>query len=42
MLSVGRELTVSGARSADPADRRVKAERVIIDGRLHNLYPDRD
>jgi hypothetical protein len=42
MLAVGRELTVSGARSADPADRRVKAERVIIDGRLHNLYPDRD
>jgi hypothetical protein len=42
MLAVGRELTVSGARSADPAERRVKAERVIIDGRLHNLYPDRD
>ena len=42
MLAVGREVTVSGARSADAADRRVKAERVIIDGKLHNLYPDRD
>ena len=42
MLAVGREITVSGARSADAADRRVKAERVIIDGKLHNLYPDRD
>jgi hypothetical protein len=42
MLAVGREVTVSGARSADAAERRVKAERVIIDGQLYNLYPDRD
>lgn len=42
MLSVGREVTVSGARSADPADMRVKAERVIIDGETYTLYPDRD
>ena len=42
MLAVGREVTISGARSADPAEKRVKAERVYIDGRLHNLYPDRN
>lgn len=42
MLSVGREVTISGARSADPADRRVKAERVIIDGATYDLYPDRN
>ena len=42
MLAVGREVTVSGARSADEAEKRVKAERVIIDGQLYNLYPDRD
>lgn len=42
MLSVGREVTISGARSADPADKRVKAERVIIDGQTYNLYPERD
>jgi len=42
MLSVGREVTISGARSADPADKKVKAERVIIDGELYNLYPGRD
>jgi len=42
MLSVGREVTISGARSADAADKRVKAERVIIDGQTYNLYPDRD
>ncbi|MPZ09474.1 MAG: hypothetical protein GEU89_04590 [Kiloniellaceae bacterium] len=42
MLAVGREVTVSGARSADAAEKRVKAERVIIDGQTYNLYPDRD
>ena len=42
MLSVGREVTISGARSADPAEKKMKAERVIIDGALYNLYPDRD
>ena len=42
LLSVGREVTISGARSADEAEKRVKAERVIIDGQLYNLYPERD
>jgi hypothetical protein len=42
MLAVGREVTISGARSADPAEKKVKAERVIIDGRLHDLYPNRN
>ena len=42
MLAVGREVTISGARSADPDDKKVKAERVIIDGETYNLYPDRD
>jgi hypothetical protein len=42
MLAVGREVTISGARAAEAADKRVKAERVIIDGVLHNLYPERD
>src|SRR3546814_10163809 len=36
LLAVGREITVSGARSADPADKRVKAERVIIDGAVRS------
>ena len=42
MLSVGREVTISGARAADATDKKVKAERVIIDGTLYNLYPNRD
>lgn len=42
LLSIGREVTISGARSADPAEKKVKAERVIIDDQLYDLYPNRD
>lgn len=42
LLTEGTEITASGHRSADPAERRLKAERVIINGTLYNLYPDRD
>ena len=42
MLSVGSEVTISGQRSADPSEKRVKAERVIVDGKTYDLYPDRD
>lgn len=42
MLGIGREVTISGQRAADPGDKKVKAERVIIDGKLYNLYPNRD
>jgi hypothetical protein len=42
MLSEGAEVTISGQRSADPAEKRIKAERVIIDGVTYDLYPERD
>lgn len=42
MFSVGRTITVHGHRSAKKDERLVKAERVIIDGKSHNLYPDRE
>ena len=42
MLSPGKEVTISGARSKKPEEKRVKAERVIIDGTVHDLYPGRD
>ena len=42
MLNLGREVTISGQRAADPGDKKMKAERVIIDGELYNLYPNRD
>ena len=41
LLQVGRMMTVHGHRSANPGERLVKAERVVIDGRGYNLYPDR-
>ena len=41
LLSVGRVITVHGHRSARKGERLVKAERVFIDGRDYNLYPDR-
>jgi hypothetical protein len=42
MLVEGVEIMVSGARSADHSENRVKAERVTIDGVLYELYPERD
>jgi hypothetical protein len=42
LLSPGTEIKVSGGRSADVNEKRVKAERITIAGRLYNLYPDRN
>lgn len=42
MFAVGREMTFSGGRSADPEKKLMKAERISIQGKLYNLYPDRD
>ena len=41
LLTVGRTITVHGHRSAKPDENLIKAERVVIDGRDYNLYPDR-
>jgi len=41
LLSEGREITIHGHKSAKPDERRVKAERIVIDGKDYNLYPDR-
>lgn len=40
-LQPGTEVTLIGHRSADVAELRMKAERVIIAGVLYNLYPNR-
>lgn len=42
LLSDGREITVHGHRSAKEGERLVKAERIVIDGKSYELYPDRD
>jgi len=42
LLSVGRVITVHGHRSAKQSELLVKAERVIIEGKSYDLYPDRE
>lgn len=42
MLTAQRTVTVHGHRSARPDERLVKAERLVIDGNEHDLYPGRD
>jgi hypothetical protein len=41
MLAPGAELTILGERSADEAEKRIKAEAVVIAGQTYVLYPDR-
>ncbi|HUG61569.1 MAG TPA: DUF6152 family protein [Methylomirabilota bacterium] len=41
-LAPGVELTASGHRSTDPGQLLMKAERIIVGGETHDLYPDRD
>ena len=40
-LLPGVAVTLEGHRSADPAELRMKAERVVLAGVRYNLYPDR-
>lgn len=40
-LAPGVEATFIGEPSADIEDRRMKAERIRIDGKLYELYPER-
>lgn len=42
MLAPGQEITAIGQRSADSEEKRLKAERLRIDGKLYELYPERD
>lgn len=41
LLNPGRVVTVHGHRSAKKGERLMKAERLVIEGRSYNLYPDR-
>ena len=42
MLAKGVKLTASGHRHADPKKKVFKAERVFIEGKRFDLYPDRN
>lgn len=41
LLKIGVVVTISGHRAKDPKIRVIKAERMIIDGKIYDLYPDR-
>jgi hypothetical protein len=41
-LAPGVEIRAIGEPSADPADKRLKAERLFLGGREYPLYPERD
>jgi hypothetical protein len=41
IMAVGTTVTAHGHRSANPSERLMKAERLVIAGRDYNLYPDR-
>ena len=41
MLVKGVELTIQGNRAKDPKLKVVKAARVIINGKIYDLYPER-
>ncbi len=41
MLAPGAELVITGKRSADPAEKKMKAERVTIGETHYDLYPGR-
>lgn len=41
-LAKGTKLTVTGHKHADAKKQVFKAERVTIDGKTYDLYPDRD
>jgi Family of unknown function (DUF6152) len=42
MLVKGVKLTVSGHKHTDPKKKVFKAERLVIDGKTYDLYPDRN
>lgn len=41
LLTKGKVVTARGHRSAKKGERLMKAERLVINGKSYNLYPDR-
>ncbi len=41
-LPVGAQVSIRGHRNLDPNKLEVKTERVTYNGKLYNVYPDRD
>lgn len=42
LLKAGASITAQGHKSRDKSEKLFKAERIVIDGKSYNLYPDRD
>jgi Family of unknown function (DUF6152) len=42
LLGKGQVITAHGHRSAKKGQRLMKAERMVINGKSYNLYPDRE
>ena len=42
LLAPGVKLGVSGHKHRDPKRKVFKAERLVIDGKTYDLYPDRN
>lgn len=41
VAKAGDEVTAVGNRSQDEAEKRMKAVRIIVNGRTYDVYPDR-
>jgi len=41
MFAKGKEIKILGKRSSDAKELRMKAERVVMDGKNYDLYPER-
>ncbi|MVA96610.1 hypothetical protein GN330_05020 [Nitratireductor sp. CAU 1489] len=39
--AIGDEITAIGNRSLDPAERRMKAVRIVVNGKTYDVYPRR-
>ena len=42
IIPVGAQVTIRGHRNLDPKRFEIKTERVTWNGRLFNVYPERD
>ena len=42
LMKAGVTMTAQGHKSRDKNEKLFKAERIVIDGKTYNLYPDRD
>lgn len=41
-IRVGTRVTLQGHRHRDPGTYEIKTERVVVDGKVYDVYPDRD